>query len=378
MNKYKHLAFILMILIIFSISVVSAEPAVKIIDEDKTENLHLVSENVQIDSTIYGDVYAITDTFVLNGVVNKDVVVVAQEFTQNGIIGDDLRLVAGKATLNSYIFSEVMIFAGEITITNQTIITGPVKIRAGTVQIDGEIRAKADIRADRIILNGIIQNDAVLQTQDLILGPEAVFKGDVQVSKGIEIDESKVYGEISYIGAPLRQSAWSGASLMGKLFFFLMIIILGTVMLAVMGKSAEKGAKIMHTRFFLSIILGLVILVCVPIISFMVFITIIGIPLAIIMMLLYIMLVILSMIFGALLLGRIFLGLFKGKKSLWVQLLLGAIILVILSFLGWVYILIVFILMLAGMGSLFLLIMKKEPKKKEKTKKETPKKTAKK
>lgn len=167
--------------------------------------------------TAAGDVYAIVNQAMVSGDVSGDLSIVAQEIdiagriaadanlaafalSVSGEIGDDLRAAAlGEITLDGIVRGDAFIAGGkrvalggetrvmgalaisaaEVVIKGR--ISGPVRVTAGLVELDGELGAGARIECDelRIGPSGRVIGDLVYDARSEIVAPEGFATGQV-------------------------------------------------------------------------------------------------------------------------------------------------------------------------------------------------------
>jgi cytoskeletal protein CcmA (bactofilin family) len=329
-------------------------------------NLYLSSPNIKIKADLFGDLYAVTRNLMINALVKDDVNAVAGNLYLKDTIGSDLRLIGGEVKLDGTVFGETMVIARDVVTTDNAILGGPVKIKAKHAVIDGDMKGDVCITADRVELNGIIEGNAVIETPVLEIGPSAKVLGNLSTNRYVEKD-SRIGGEV--IKLPDRYSPENITSItLGKIMFFLALLLLGAAAIVVSRKFSERTAKAMYGRFWLSLLTGLIVLVVAPIAGFILLVTVVGMPITILLVFAYIGALILGLGFSAMFLGRLDLKLFRSKRknALWLELLIGAVILALLSIIPVVFWIILAFLLILATGGMFLAAVRKEERKRKK------------
>jgi cytoskeletal protein CcmA (bactofilin family) len=328
-------------------------------------NLYLSNPTIKINSDLQGELYAISNAISVNNVVEQDIGAITNDFTLKGTAGNNLRVVAGNVYIDGPIFNEAMLLARNVEFTNNSVVAGPVNIQAKTVILNGKMLKGANIKADKVILNGEIDGNAVIEAGIFEMGPSAKVTGDLSSNRMIQKDERIGGSVIKFRDKYSPENAMSIT--FGKILFFLMILLIGAAAVLVSKKYSERTAKAMYGRFWLSLLMGIVVLIIAPIAGFLLLLTVIGIPITLLLILAYFGVLIVSLGFSAVFLGRLDLKMFRSKRknALWLELVIGAIILALLSFIPVIFWIILIFLMITAVGGMFLAAVRKEERKKD-------------
>ncbi len=363
-NKYSKTAHIFsktLLIFLFALFFVSASYAFSgdyDFNKDVSSNVYLVQNDFTLNNSIYGDAFIIGDQIKINGLVEKDLAAFTSNFVLNGTAGDDLRVFANDVKISGYVFSEAMLFASNVELTNSSVFGGPVSIYASNVKIDGLIKDDIKISADRIVFNGVIEKNAEFDASEIIFGPDAKIAGNLLSNKK-NMNSSNVYGSVSELKKEKNDVFIS------KLIYFLMVFVVCLVIVSVGRRFSDKAIDAVQRRSFLAFISGFSLLIGLPLVALFLLVTIIGIPLAILLFVVYALILIVGGAYGVIYVGRGILSLINNKsKSLILGVFFGALILTLISFIPSVFGLVVFILIVFGIGGFALAILNKHKKKK--------------
>lgn len=259
---------------------------------------------------------------IVNNTVGADLQAAGGSLIINAPIQDDLRAAGGDVILSSTVGGDLVVFGGNVTIPDGVIVQGDAVIGAGNIHLGGEVRGNLKVHAgaldltgtvggdaeiyasQRVSLNGIIDGNAVFAGQQTSLGPHAQFNKDVSYwSPEGEMDFGGVVtgGQVSYDpklakklhhypSMPAQKTVKRGiAGAFGGYFILTLlsgiaVIILSTLLLK--GPFRRAGEEL-HRSFWKSTGIGVLILILLPVIGFLSFVTIIGIPVGLFFMALF-------------------------------------------------------------------------------------------
>lgn len=307
------------------------------IDEPSTDNLYVAGSNIEVLKNVNGDLLVAASNVEIAGNVFDDILIASGNVVVKGDIGGDARIAAGNVKINSAIFKDLVAFAGTVELSESSIVGRDVLIRAGNTIINGVINGDVDVSGSSITINGIISGDLKTDSTAIVLGDDALIKGKLIVPRSVNLDETKVKGGIevspeSFIKIkPKSPGFWPWVS------FFIFIVLIGLVMLFIARNYTEKATHNIIKTPVSSFFIGLLVLIFTPVVVVLMTITLIGIPLALILLLIYGLLVILGLIVSAMMVGKLLYSLFDTEtppfKGLFVG-ALGFIILLLIPILG--------------------------------------------
>ena len=142
-----------------------------------------------------------------------------------------------------------------------------------------------------------------------------------------------------------------------SLYSLLLTLVAALLISLVFTKCSTTLVKNSITDFWKTLLMGLVLLVIVPIVVVLCFMTIVGVLIGVIILLMYILAIIIGSVYGGIILGSLLFKHLSGKKKkdiklTWYTALIGVIVLHALSlipFVGWI---IGFVFFLVGLGSI--------------------------
>ena len=285
-----------------------------VINEAVSDDVYAGGGTITATSAIDGDAVLAGGEVILREPVEEDVIIAAGRIEINGSVGDDARLAGGDIRLNGSVADDAFLFAGTVhTAEGSTIggdlgvtggdlylrgiVDGNATVKAGRVTFDGTVNGTLHVEADEIVLNGTLNGLATLSANRIVVGETAVLNGDVRYWSVNETDFSAatVNGELM-VDESLKRDVVSEKQVAGVLaagfvasfvysvlFTLILILIVGAVTRTMLAESALE----LREKFWMSMLYGFLYFVLTPIICGLLFMTIIGIPFALILAAIY-------------------------------------------------------------------------------------------
>lgn len=372
--KKISMALITAMLIITSLSLVLAENDRPIIDEYQKENTYIFALEKDVDTTINGDLFLITAESDIQGTINKDLNAISNKIRVQGIVGDDSRIIAGEANINAYVFGELKVIADRLITSNTTIINGKTSIRATNAEIKGTYHDEVRIQANKVEIDALIKADTSINSKNIKISPETRIQGSLEVPKGTKVPNNTVTGEITY--KEIKPETLSTRELLvNKITLFLIITILSAFLVLIARKRTNKLVETTTKKPLLSLLIGILAGIILPIISLILLISIITAPIGALLLMTLIALLIITPALAVLMVGKQTLEMIRPRREIRLEIIIGALIIVVLSFIPGFLTLAIFLLYAFFLGTIIRMLM---PKKKRVKKKDTTIKTVKK
>src|SRR5579884_127971 len=318
------------------------------------DDLLAAGSDVQVLGRVNGDVTVAGANVEVSGPVKGDVLATGATINISSPVGDDVRAAGGTVTVKGTVKDNVLLAGGTVVLAPGAYVGRDAHLGGGTVDIQGHIQRNLVLAATDGRLAGEVGGSVEAHTQTLTLLPGAVVRGDLKVygpNPPVVSSGARVFGHIDYQRAEAEtQTAstnWTGW-LTGWLFQFLALMALGIVVVPFSKVWVDRVSDTLTRQIGLSVLLGAVALIFVPIFSVMLLFTLIGIPLAIVLLAVFTVALLLSGVFVAYRLGSWLLG----KAVPLLQFTLGALIVAFLAALPWIGGLVVLAVLTVGIGAL--------------------------
>ena len=234
------------------------------------------------------------------------------------VIGGAYVLPAGQA-----LEGNLVVVGGEATVEHDARVTGDARVMGGLLRLAGTLEGDLSLTGGKAVVSGEIDGDVKIVGGVLVLGPDAVVKGEVQPIGGEIRRAPQSQAEIAPDDAfeppfvanempPFHRTPfhtalrWVGKAFLALLRAIALAVLAGVVFLLPDGLARDAIAK-MEAAPLVTGGLGLLIFALLPVVVVALAITLVLIPLAV---------VVIVVAAVAVLYGWLALGLYLGEKML--------------------------------------------------------------
>ncbi|WP_435177056.1 bactofilin family protein [Halorussus sp. AFM4] len=314
----------------------AAVPAPVAAQETRTGGTVVVEEGETVD----GPLRAFGGTVIVRGTVNGDVTAAGGNVYVTGRVNGDLRAMAGNVRINGTVTGDADAVGGNVVLAADGRVGGELNIGAGSVVVDGEVGESAFVGADTIALG-----------PSAVVGGDFVYDGSLDRAPGARVAgqvrrEANPGGSVDFTG-PVVPTWVKGV------YGFLANLVLGVILLAVFPRFSAGVAGRASQTPLRSGGVGLLAFVGVPVLFVALLLSLVGIPLALLVVLLYPLVLWIGYVYGAFALGAWGLGL-ADADSRWLALALGVFVVSIVGFVPILGGLVQFLVLLVGLGAFVL------------------------
>lgn len=341
----------------------AAETASRSFGEDR----FVAGDDVEVTGKVEGDAFLAGGRSQVDGRVDGDVVITGGTVEVRGEVAEDVYAAGGEVRIDALISGDARAAGGTVSLERRAEVRRNATLAGGNVDVAGRVGGSLQVFAGRVNLDGEIGGDAEVAAESIRVGPDARIGGRLRYRS----PEPPWVAEGAVIAGGLerRERAWEGVSpesgvgrvVRGVLrtLWFTGAVLLGVVLVALLPAFTRQAAATLRSEPLPSIGLGLAVLVVVPFLAVILFITIIGIPLGLAVLLGYGLLLMLGYLTAALSIGDLALERVRPANASdtgWRILFLVAalVVLALLRLIPWLGDLLVLLLFLAGIGAFTL------------------------
>lgn len=261
------------------------------ISEPLFDDVYAAGGIVTIDKDTIGDLYIGGGTITVNGNIEGDLVIAGGDVTVNGDVSDDLRVAGGSVSITGNVGDDVIATSGRLDIGSDTLIGGSLIVGNGYANIMGTINEDIKGGGGRITLGGVVYGDVTLEVQEsLMLTDTAKINGNLLYTslREAELDNGQVAGYIEFNKQAVEDKSFGkqAADFFTKwhlIFLFLKylsVLLLAVILVSLAPACLIHGSKIAMQHPWRSLGLGLVIAICAVAATIILLITVIGMPIA--------------------------------------------------------------------------------------------------
>lgn len=334
-----------------------AQSFTKHVTKDKTihGSVYAAGESVTIDGTVHGDVFCAAQRVTINGTITGDVLCAGRQITVNGKVEGSVRAAGQEVRIEKANIGHALTLAGQkVVVSKDATIGQDVTLAGDETELFGTVGRDVTVASGTLAhVGGSIGRNVQFNGGELELADDTVVKGKVSyaseqtISKG---DNVTVSGGIEQ-HEPQKEGTDFASGILDMLGVIAAFMTLCMVLVLVLPKLTHRVSEVPMKSLFKSMACGLMALFAFPVAIILLFISTIGIPLAILTVLLGTVLALLSGPVVAYYLGRLLLA--KTTNPLYFM-LLGSGVLGMLVYAPVVGGLVLFVAYLIGSGAIVL------------------------
>ncbi|MFA5134220.1 MAG: hypothetical protein WC505_00320 [Patescibacteria group bacterium] len=317
------------------------------------DNFVRFADEVTIDGDIAGDLIIGAYELTVNGDVDGDIIAAAEEITINGAVAGNVRVAGSTVEVNGSIGKNANIFAGTAVLGEDASIGWTLAFWSGAIEINGAVGGSIYGYGGNVTLGSAVGSNVTVLLDELgrvtlepgvTIGGDLTYRSDTDaaIAAGALVKGDTIHTMPfeDVLGArQFLHISW----LLGKVIGLFSLLLVGTIIVSLMKRKTMEVAGALWDRPAPSVLWGLLILIGTPIAAVAITVTIIGIPLAMILMGTYALLIYLSTVFAGVLLGEKLLNAHRedgAKVAIIWTMMLGTFILYVLMsipYAGWVF-----------------------------------------
>lgn len=319
MHSKTKVGFGLILTLLLAVLMVSPVWAVEIksgdmltIGEGKTNGPLFLSGNyVTVNGDVDGDVFVAGQSVTINGKIDGDLIAGAQSITVKGIVNGDVRGAANQIDIQGQVTGSVTAAANNIEVRDQAVIGRDVLGFGNSFGTSGRIDGQLMGSAAEVRINGMVNGAVTLwNVQTLSVGPAAIVKGAISYGspKQANISPQAQINAISWqekaADIPQKKKTTPGFSWLNALGWIAAGLLLWVICYWISPRLLPNMGEIVLNKPGSTLGWGFLVLLLTPLAGLVLAITIIGIPLAIIMLFLYVFVLFTSKILAGDVIGR--------------------------------------------------------------------------
>ncbi len=304
-------------------------------------DLYVASNTVIVAAPVRGDIFAAGDSVDISGSSDASIFAVGRSVTVSGSAKDDVRVAGSAVSLTSTIAHDVFAAGSTVFLGAESSIGGDAYITGSDITITGTILGTLRVAGERVTIakTAVITGDVISYNNEPVVENGAIISGKITTIAPLFQEEKR--GVRSFIG-PLVTSAVSGA--------LLALLILWTAPLLIKNMLSVATARPVY-----SALLGLITLLLFFPITIILAVTGIGFHVAGLMFTGALFSIMLGMGSSLILMGSFVMRLLDKKNVsgviTWQHAVVGAVVGTLISLLGWIGFLTLFIIFLIGLGA---------------------------
>ncbi len=324
MKKY------LLILIALSLILSTKSVSAMMLDSSEVLNIkekiegdaYLAGQTIRIQEKIEGDAIIAGGVIDMDSNISQDAIIIGDKITINQEIGDDIRVAGNIVIIKGNVKGDVVAFAETLIIDKDATISGSVLAFVSKFQLDGKVNENINIVSTDSSITGTVLRDTNIRTanfnlegtlagktefvaeQNVKISESAKFKNTVNYgyTKELDLKPNLAEGVTSKLDSDLLQEKTTRQDIMKNMFSGMLVFRILSAALVILiiyillGKFISKATKnLENSKDFRKAFLYGILLFFLPIsIIILLFVSLIGIPLALFVTFAYLSLIFFS------------------------------------------------------------------------------------
>lgn len=296
-------------------------------DEIVLGNLYVVANNIIIDGKIGGDLIAAAKSIIIKGEVAGDLIAMAPEIEISGRVEGNSRIAFNNFNFLGYIGKNLNALGENISLAKDSFVGWDLLSSTNNISLNGLINGDADVSSQKVVFNGEIRKDSNLrlETKDPVLNisPTALVGGKFLYSAREEmmIDNENFKSKVEFSKQSNKQN--NSKRSLNLIFSILAALAVASFFVYVLGGIKNKVMKGVDDFKNKDLLPALLFLILMPIIALIIFITIIGIPLSLLLFTFYFLIIYLAKVISAIFMAELMFDKLAKKKYYFIFLFIG-------------------------------------------------------
>jgi hypothetical protein len=309
------------------------------------DNLYMAGLKTWFNATHDRDVVSVAFDQIIQGTIFGDVTLLGNTIALRGEMFDDTRIVGNEIYVTGVTNKDLVIVANHVIIENGAIVNGDTLILANNVEVRGQFLGETQVTANKISVSGSLVGPTTLTSQKLTFNSGAKVISDLAyfspqravIESNVEIQKPLNFNQIESIkqNDVVKKlffgfvSFWSIIKLIATLFVIFILTHLFRIF-------SQRVVDIMGQKKWLTVLTGLLSFVLIPLVTIILFASLVLIPVSVILGLVFVIMIILLPAMSAIALGFLYQTHVQKKPRGIVEFNISALFLIVLTFVGFV------------------------------------------
>lgn len=287
-------------------------------------DVFLHDTKVSVDNIISGNVFILANDVTINNVIDGNVFICADNVTvtSNAYVYSDMYIVAKTVNVAGYIY-DLYSASNTLTLDQSGYIIRDLNAGCDTFNLNGYVRRNVNAHCNSIIVNADtakVTGDLNYYSENEVTLPEGVVAGSFNFTK--ETNSSQVSAAVN-----------SAARTFLAIASFVYSLVLILILILAMPKFSAKTKELILSKFWILLGIGILGLFLIPIISVILFTTLIGLWLGVALLCVYFILMSFATAIVSVALGQI-VSAKLNKNTKLMNILFSVIIAIVILLLG--------------------------------------------
>lgn len=250
--------------------------------------------SVTVTTPVTGDLMAAGGEVRIDSRIGGDLVAAGGNVRVLGDVGESAFVAGGQVHFDARVRRSVRAGGGHVEVGPKAELGGNLSVAGGQVRIEGPVFGYVQAAGGRVVLDGPIGGDVWVTGGRVLLGPNARIGGALHYAAQAELEQDPaaiVKGGIEKLpfeaGWPRRDEVSEHRFGAGRWLWTAGLMALAAIVVGAAPAFAARTSNVLRQRPWFALLLGFIVLACVPIAAILLLVTVLGIPLALLALLAY-------------------------------------------------------------------------------------------
>ncbi len=333
-------------------------------DETLDKDFFAAGNNITISGTVNGDTYLAGGNVLVEGTINGDLITAGGIVNIRGTVNGNVRAVGGNITITGPVTHNASIAGGNIDLTDSANVGNNLIIAGGNVIVLAPIAKDISAVCGQLNIGNTVGGDVNTRVGQMTLNPSANIAGNLNYwsnNKANIQPGAVVAGSTTQYFPPQQQAPGKnivntlvGLAAAFKIISLISLFILGSLFWFVMPNYTQRTINTANQEPWLSLGIGILAAILIPILVFILLILIFTLPLALLLLGIFLINWYIAKIFIIIWIGQKILSLFNNPDATYLALLIGLIVYGLVTLIPILGGLIGLIVTLIGLGAIIL------------------------
>ena len=313
--------------------------------------------NIDIAGTVNGDVFCGGQTINISGTIKGDVFCGGQTISISGVVEGSVRLGAQTVNLSGPVGRNATVAAQTVNTDSKNDIKGDASFAGTDLNLNGSIGRDLNVGGNNVNIGGQVARDvksganrlSVIGSGHVAGSVEYTSKQNISIASGAKVDGKVTHNQPKEEKQPWLRLAFfsNGFALFVALFLLITALIVTALVPSLVRGVGERGIA----RPWMALLTGFLASFLVPLAIVLIFVTLVGIPLAIILFLAWLVIALTSGIFTSYFAGRL---IWRRSPNALLAVLIGGVVILILMMVPYLGFFVVLLTFWLGTGMILL------------------------
>lgn len=279
-----------------------------VISQAVPDDLYAVGGRLRIEGSVAGDAVLAAGTVAIEGDIDGDVSAAGGQVAISGGVGDDLRAAGGEVSLRGFVTDHAAITGGAVHIAEGSAIAGRTWVAADTLEMAGQIGADLRVFARTVVISGQIRGDVEITAREIRIDPGAVIGGQLiwhSDEPPLIAEDALILGDVAGTRAPVDELPEAAPPVFDNWALGIAIIVAAAGIFWLSPALVVRSGALLHASPGRTLAVGAIAISLGPLLIVVLFVSIFGWLLGLLLLVAYVLAILLSGLLGLLMLVQL-------------------------------------------------------------------------